>query len=64
MLSLSFQGGLFNLLGFVLEQNSATNSLKGTMRKKEARLCREVILAFISKNLCVNEHIWVHLYLQ
>lgn len=37
MLSLSFQGGLFNLLDFVLEQNSATNSLRGTTRKKETR---------------------------
>lgn len=35
MLSLSFQGGLFNLLDFVLEQNSATNSLRGTTRKKQ-----------------------------
>lgn len=63
MLSLSFQGGLFNLLGFVLEQNSATNSLKGTKRKKEARWCTKVILACIS-NLCVTACVCVHLYVE
>lgn len=64
MLSLSFQGSLFNLLGFVLEQNSAANSLRGTMRKKEARWCRQVILACVSTNLCVNKHVCVYTCVQ
>lgn len=64
MLSLSFQGGLFNLLGFVVEQNSAMNSLRGTRRKKEARWCRKVILVCIATNAHVNEHVCVHLFVQ
>lgn len=57
MLSLSFQGGLFNLLGFAVEQNSATNSLRGTVRKKEEKWGRKVILACIPKNLHMNVHV-------
>lgn len=57
MLSLSFQGGLFNLLGFVVERNSATNSLRSTVRKKAEKWGRKVILACIPKNLHMNEHV-------
>lgn len=57
MLALSFQGGLFNLLGFVVERNSATNSLRGTVRKKAEKRGRKVILACIPKNLHMNRHV-------
>lgn len=57
MLSLSFQGGLFNLLDFVVERNSATNSRRGTVRKKEEKRGRKVILVCFLKNLHMNEHV-------
>lgn len=64
MLSVSFQGGLFNLLGFVVEQNSATNSLRGTVRKKAEKWGRKVILACIAKNLHMNEHVCTSLCIK
>lgn len=57
MLSLSFQGGLFNLLDFVAERNNTTNSRRGTVRKKEEKQGRKVILVCIPENLHMSEHV-------